>query len=103
MNGPLSLYVEHLCQEAFLAWSMGFPRTEEPLMNHLSGQFMRGCPANVQIHGLHRQGHSNVDLHGSDFAISVTKGDFRKIAFIQLKRNIAGKAKLEWSEVNDAM
>lgn len=76
-------------------------------MNHILGEFKRSCPNNVTLFGLHRQGvgpkGGQVDLHGSDFAIGVTKGRFRKIAVFQTKRIIAGRVSLEFSQLDDAM
>lgn len=72
-------------------------------MNHLVGQFVSSCPNQVKFHGLHRQGFNQTDLHGSDLAISVIKGKFRKIAFFQLKRIVGDRVRLERTEVSDAM
>lgn len=99
----LSAYVERLCRQAHDDWTEGWPRTEEPFMNQVVKEFRRNCPGNVQLFGLHRQGNNCADLHGSDLAISVTKGNFRKIAFFQVKRILNGSVDLEYDQLDDAM
>ena len=72
-------------------------------MNQVVKEFRRKCPGNVQLFGLHRQGNKSADLHGSDLAISVTKGNFRKIAFFQVKRILNRNVDLEHDQLDDAM
>lgn len=73
-------------------------------MNQVVKEFRRGCPKkNVTLFGLHRQGNNCADLHGSDLGISVTKGNFRKIAFFQVKRILNGQVELEHDQLDDAM
>lgn len=103
MTGPLSAYLDRICRRADERWRQGFPRTEEPLMNQVLGELHRSCPGNVQLIGLHRKGTNNADLHGSDFAVSVTKGNFRKIAVFQTKRSIDDVVILEYAQLQDAM
>jgi hypothetical protein len=103
MNGPLSTYVEHLCRTAHRAWTEGWPRTEEPFMNQIVGEFHRSCPNNVQLYGLHRQRQDNADLHGADIAISVSKDNFQKLAVFQIKRILNGKVQLEHEQLSDGM
>lgn len=103
LHGAVSAHVEKLCRNAHTSWTEGFPKTEEPFMNHIVGEFRRSCPTNVTIVGLHRQGTNSVDLHGSDLAFSVTKGSFEKLAVFQVKRILNGEVELEYDQLDDAM
>jgi len=81
------------------AWVAGQPRSEEALMNHLTGQLSRrrrGCdvgranPINARIHLalLHRKGRRQTDKYGADLAVTVyiDQENFLKTAFFQLKK-----------------
>ena len=96
-------------------WLSGAPLDEVALLNRITaelGRRRRGCdlgletPVRTTCHVflLHRQGANQVDLFGSDLAVTVdfNDGQFIKTAFFQLKRSSELHVQLERQQLDDA-
>ena len=101
--------------DAIGKWKKGQPKSEEALMNQITGALARdrrGC--NVGNNGhvtmraqsalLHRRGHNQVDLYGADLAVTVFIDSipFVKTAFFQLKKSNDFRTQIESIQISQA-
>lgn len=96
-------------------WLRGFPRSEEALMNHITGELLpkRNCDVGLNqkalgtVSGLelHRRGPKQTDRYGSDMAVTfaVPRDNFVKTAFLQLKKHTGDSVKIEMRQLQDAL